>query len=147
MTTIFFRPAVEADTSIVNRHSAAALKEADSYRGSLPVGEAEGPESAFVAGLAGEVLGSIVVVRNADGTAQVRRVYVEPDAREVGIGDTLLTGALDELRRRGCHWVSGSALPGDRQTKNLFERHGLVAQTIIVGRVLSDSSTGEDASR
>ena len=28
------------------------------------------------------------------------------------------------------------ALPGDRAMKNLFERHGLVAQTIVVGKSL-----------
>jgi hypothetical protein len=43
---------------------------------------------------------------------------------------------LRELQHKNVSWVQSSALPGDRAMKNLFERHGLVAQTIIVGKKL-----------
>jgi ribosomal protein S18 acetylase RimI-like enzyme len=68
--------------------------------------------------------------------ADIINIYVEPDAREIGIGDALLSQLIDELRRREISYVNAQALPGDRATKNLFERHGLIAQTIIVGKPL-----------
>lgn len=147
MTDIFFRAAAEADSSVIEEHLRASATEAATYRGSVLAGDQGGDEMVFVAGLAGQVLGSVVAVQRSDGTAHVRHLYVVPDAREVGIGDRLLSGLLNQLRSTGCHWLSGAALPGDRQTKNLFERHGLVAQTIVVGRRVSDSSTAEDASQ
>lgn len=147
MTEIFFRRPVESEMPTIEEHTRAAALEASSYRGSPLPADDVGETIAYVAGIGGVVLGSVVATLKTDGSAHVKRLWVEPDAREVGIGDRLLSGLLDELDRAGCHWVSGTALPGDRQTKNLFERHGLVAQTIVVGRRLNDSSTGEDASR
>ena len=44
--------------------------------------------------------------------------------------------AKKELQLKNATWLQSSALPGDRAMKNLFERHGLVAQTIIVGKKL-----------
>jgi GNAT superfamily N-acetyltransferase len=74
-------------------------------------------------------------------------VYVEPDAREIGIGDALVLHAIDFLRSQKATWIGAQAQPGDRALKNLFERHGLVAQTIIVGRPVIDPSTEVDASQ
>lgn len=147
MTDIFFRPATVADEALIDRHITSSRVEASSYRGSTTDDRLVGDELAFVAGMSDVVLGSVIAVRTADGSARIRHLFVEPDAREVGIGDRLVGGLLQELRRVGCHWVGGVALPGDRHTKNLFERHGLVAQSIIVGRKLSDSSTEADVSR
>lgn len=147
MSQIFFRLATDADAPTIEGHVRASVQEAKNYRGSIQTSRPDGVETTFVAGLDDVVLGSAVVVLSDDGHAHLNLLYVEPTAREVGIGDRMLSGVLQQLRDWGCPWVSGSALPGDRQTKNLFERHGLVAQTIIVGRQLSGSSTAEDASR
>lgn len=147
MTEIFFRRASERDADIVDAHTEASTQEASAYRGSIPEIHVVGEEVSFIAGMGESILGSLVIVRSPDGKAHICRVYVEPSAREIGIGDRLVSGVLEELAQTGCHWVSGVALPGDRQTKNLFERHGLVAQSITVGRSLSGSSTEEDASR
>ena len=68
--------------------------------------------------------------------ARVRQVYVEPLAREVGFGDWLLEAAIDEARSRGCAAIEGYALPGDRATKNLYERAGITARKIIVSKGL-----------
>lgn len=64
--------------------------------------------------------------------AVIREVYVEPDARSIGCGDGLMEAALDWARLRGCQLLEGSALPGDRETKNLFERAGITARLITV---------------
>jgi ribosomal protein S18 acetylase RimI-like enzyme len=63
------------------------------------------------------------------------RLHV-PAHREIGLGDALILHLIEELRSLGVAHVSAHALPGDRAMKNLFERHGLVAQTIVVGKSL-----------
>ena len=69
-------------------------------------------------------------------TARVMQVYVEPEAREIGFGDWLLEAAIDEARSRGCRVIEGFALPGDRATKNLYERAGITARKITVSKNL-----------
>mgnify|MGYP003348556134 CR=1 FL=1 len=60
------------------------------------------------------------------------QVFVEAEARELGLGDALLGTAIDAARRTGCSRLEGSALPGDRLTKNLYERAGVVARKIVL---------------
>jgi len=68
-----------------------------------------------------------------EGTAaRVRQVFVHPEARELGLGDALLAAALDAARAAGCTVLEGTALPGDRETKNLYERAGIKARKIVV---------------
>ena len=43
---------------------------------------------------------------------------------------------LDWARQHKCEGVDSIALPGNRQTKNFFETHGLVARAITVHRRL-----------
>jgi GNAT superfamily N-acetyltransferase len=64
--------------------------------------------------------------------ANVRQVYVEPEARELGFGDGLLAAARRQAQGHGCSALEGFALPGDRDTKNLYERAGITARKIIV---------------
>lgn len=71
-----------------------------------------------------------------DSTARVLQVYVDPQAREVGFGDWLLEAATEEARQRRCTTIEGYALPGDRATKNLYERAGITARKIIVSKEL-----------
>jgi ribosomal protein S18 acetylase RimI-like enzyme len=68
--------------------------------------------------------------------AEVLQVYVHPEAREVGFGDWLLEAALDSARSQGCTVLEGTALPGDRHTKNLYERAGIKARKITVSTPL-----------
>lgn len=63
-------------------------------------------------------------------------IYVDPGAREVGIGELLMEHLIDWCRHRGCFGVDSLALPGDRSTKNFFESFGLVARAIVVHRSL-----------
>jgi len=68
--------------------------------------------------------------------AVVRQAYVDPDARELGLGDGMLAAAMDTARARGCTAIEGTALPGDRNTKNLYERAGITARKITVWKRL-----------
>lgn len=71
-----------------------------------------------------------------DEVVRVMQVYVEPMAREIGFGDWMLEAAIEEGRRRGCKVIEGFALPGDRATKNLYERAGITARKITVSKEL-----------
>ena len=64
--------------------------------------------------------------------AVVDYVYVSPQARELGFGDAMLAAALERARASGCELLEGSSLPGDRDTKNLYERAGIKARLITV---------------
>jgi GNAT superfamily N-acetyltransferase len=74
----------------------------------------------------------------ADGTcaADVTEVFVEPDARSVGVGNLLMRRLVEWATDRGCIGIDARALPGDRNTKNFFESFGLVARAITVHRDL-----------
>jgi len=67
----------------------------------------------------------------------VERVFVDANARELGFGDALLQHAIEHATDLGCVAIEGNALPGDRETKNLYERAGIVARKIIVSRQLN----------
>ncbi len=74
----------------------------------------------------------------ADGTcaADVTELFVEPDARGVGVGHLLLSSLVHWATDRGCIGMDARALPGDRDTKNFFESFGLVARALTVHRDL-----------
>ena len=63
-------------------------------------------------------------------------IYVEPEARAVGVGEVLVDAVLDWCRAQGCTGVDGLALPGNRDTKNFFETFGFTARAIVVHRRL-----------
>ena len=81
-------------------------------------------------------MGSLVATAAETTEWSIDSVFVESASRDIGIGDALVLECLRELQQRKATWLQSSALPGDRAMKNLFERHGLVAQTIIVGKKL-----------
>lgn len=80
----------------------------------------------------GEVVVGYLQLQVVGAAAEVMQVFVHPEAREVGFGDWLLEAALAEARSQGCTVLEGTALPGDRQTKNLYERAGIKARKITV---------------
>ena len=84
--------------------------------------------------------GVIRLVALHDGAVlgRVTDIYVTPEARGVGVGEAMMDELLDWARGRGCVGVDSLALPGDRDTKNFFETHGLVARAITVHRALAD---------
>ena len=79
--------------------------------------------------------------------ATVDQVYVTVEARQLGFGDALLEAATARARQLGARLLEGQALPGDRETKNLYERAGITARLITVSRRISDPSTAAAASR
>lgn len=132
---LFVRPAVEEDSAIIEGHRIAARQEAQNYRGSLQYGDPSKGELSFVGGYGHTVMASLTVSM-IDDQSHINHVFVLPEAREVGLADSLLQHVISVLRTMGVSHVGAQALPGDRAMKNLFERHGLIAQTIIVGKSL-----------
>ena len=68
----------------------------------------------------------------------IKELFVEPEARSVGIGEALLMFMLDAARKRNALGIEALALPGDRETKNFFETQGMSARALVVHRWLDD---------
>ena len=135
--SIFVRPASADDNAILLTHRELSRQEATQYRGSVLQPSTVGlPGFALVAGVGSTVMGSLLSTPNETNIWSIEFVFVDAACREIGIGDALVVACLRELAQRNATWVQSSAMPGDRAMKNLFERHGLVAQTIIVGKKL-----------
>ena len=85
-------------------------------------------------------MGLLEVVDAPDGRphATIRALVVDAEARSVGVGEALFDHLIAEARRQGAVAIDGTALPGDRATKNFFETQGMVARAIIVHRTLED---------
>jgi GNAT superfamily N-acetyltransferase len=82
------------------------------------------------------VVAYLVAELGDDSIVRIDQVWVTPEARELGFGDELLAVAIETARGRGAVAVEGQALPGDRHTKNLYERAGIVARLITTYRRL-----------
>lgn len=140
------RPATSADAAVLAELEAdarAAMADQRGGRRRLAEAPAVGdwaalvtlPDRVWVATIDAVVVGYLeLAVR--DDVAEVRQVWVHPEAREVGLGDGLLEAAIDGARRIGCTVLEGTALPGDRETKNLYERAGITARKIVVSTTL-----------
>jgi len=73
--------------------------------------------------------------------AVVDDLYVDPDARGIGLGEALMDAMVEWARQHNCVGIDALALPGNRATKNFFETFGLTARAIVVHRNLSDEQS------
>jgi GNAT superfamily N-acetyltransferase len=150
------RPATEADLGAVAALAAAAADEKREQKGGPLWWRRERRQGEVTEGLraalgspdaelaVGTIDGAVIgyalarVERLADGglLGVVDDIYVDPEARAVGVGEVLMDHLLAWCRDRGCFGVDSVALPGDRATKNFFESFGLVARAIVVHKPL-----------
>lgn len=73
------------------------------------------------------VVGFAVVAVHGSGLSlagTIEGIYVEPEARELGVGEALLDAVIAWCRSLGCRALDGTALPGDRATKNFLRPSG-----------------------
>lgn len=106
---------------------------------------AEGPSRVLLVGtFAGVTVGMATGSLAGEMPARGRRLgrvdccYVEPEARQVGVGAALLEGLLGWFAEHGCTDVDAQALPGDRATKQLYETAGFKARLLTLHRPLGD---------
>lgn len=83
------------------------------------------------------VVGYLLADLGSDHILRIDQVWITPEARENGFGDAMLAFAIDRARDHGAVAVEGQSLPGDRHTKNLYERAGIVARLITTYKPLT----------
>jgi GNAT superfamily N-acetyltransferase len=71
----------------------------------------------------------------------VTDLFVEEEARAVGVGEAMIDALVAFSTERGCLGVDARALPGHRAAKNFFETHGFTARALVMHRRL-DSTPG-----
>jgi ribosomal protein S18 acetylase RimI-like enzyme len=66
------------------------------------------------------------------GVGAIRLIYVDPEAREVSLGEEMRDYVMDLLRQRGISRFDAHVLPGHRLAKNFFEAGGFAARSITM---------------
>ena len=62
----------------------------------------------------------------------IHLVFVDHQAREIGVGETMRDQALAEHRALGIRLFDAHVLPGHRLAKNFFEAGGFAARLIVM---------------
>jgi len=109
----------------------------DSYRALI-----ERDDTCMVVGTIDEVVvgfgvAEIEPLRTGADLGVVTDLYVEPEARGIGVGEAIIDCLLAFCGERGCIGVDALALPGARATKNFFEGHGFTARALLMHHKLS----------
>lgn len=102
------------------------------------------PEQRVVAGTIDDVVVGYGVarldrLRTGQLLGVITDLYVEPEARAVGVGEAMVDDLVQWCRQHHCQGVDALALPGNRDTKNFFETFGFTARAIVVHRSLADA--------
>jgi GNAT superfamily N-acetyltransferase len=105
--------------------------------------ELDDPARHVVVGTIDDVVvgyGTAGVVDLPDGTrlGVVEDIFVEPDARAIGVGELMMGELVDWCRAQGCFGIDVIALPGHRAAKNFFEEAGFTARKIVMHHRLVD---------
>ncbi len=125
---------------LVNREL-AALAELDLLDAATGAPTPPDPRKVVVVGTIDEVVVGyarfrVETLRTDETIGMIDEIYVDPEARGVGVGEAMMDLLVALAREHDCIGVDAVALPGDRQTKNFFETFGLTARAIVVHRAL-----------
>ena len=74
----------------------------------------------------------------------VSELFVDAEARAVGVGEAILEALVAFCTREDCVGVDAFALPGHRAAKNFFEESGFTARAIVMHHAF-ESSGPDDA--
>jgi hypothetical protein len=80
--------------------------------------------------------GEVELLQDGSRLGVVRELFVDEEARAVGVGEAMLAVLADFFVATRCVGIDAFALPGHRATKNFFEESGLSARAIIMHRAL-----------
>ena len=75
---------------------------------------------------------AIEALRDGRHLGVITDLYVEPDARTVGLGEAIAAMLIEFAVARDVVGIDAFALPGDRHTKNFFEGHGFAARGLLM---------------
>lgn len=104
--------------------AALALYPAENYYG-LDVAALEKPGTALlVARSDGIALGTAALVDNGDGTAELKRMFVSPDARGLGVASALLTAVESRAAALGVSTLRLETGLPQAAAIALYEKHG-----------------------
>lgn len=108
------KPLAAAYADLVNRPDAR-----------LVVGTIDGIPVGFGAGV-------VEVLQDGRRLGVVSELFVDPEARAVGVGEAMLGDLVGFFAEQGCVGVDAFALPGHRAAKNFFEESGFSARAILM---------------
>ncbi|HLF61378.1 MAG TPA: GNAT family N-acetyltransferase [Acidimicrobiia bacterium] len=94
----------------------------------LLIGEIEGYPFGF---LMARVEG-LLPQAGGEEVCSIRLVFVEPEAREVSVGEVMRDLVMEQMRARGVTKFDAHVLPGHRLVKNFFEAGGFSARSIVM---------------
>ncbi|MCY3910924.1 MAG: GNAT family N-acetyltransferase [bacterium] len=146
------RPARPDEAGIVAGLAREARREALEYRGGerwMAMEAASEPLEDHLAALIADPDAFVVVgiweeavvgygwarwVLRPDGSpiARIDELFVTPEARSVGVGESLFGALMKWAREQGLVAVDAFVLPGHREAKNFFETFKMTAHALIV---------------
>ncbi len=99
------------------------------------------PSACVVVGTLDDVVigfGVVSVETLSDGgrLGVVSELFVDAEARAVGVGEAMLETMVGFCTRESCVGVDAFALPGHRAAKNFFEESGFTARAIVMHHAL-----------
>jgi ribosomal protein S18 acetylase RimI-like enzyme len=108
------------------------------------------PATCVVVGTIDDIVigfGVVTVERLADGgkLGVVTELFVDAEARAVGVGETMLEAMVAFCTREECVGVDAFALPGHRAAKNFFEESGFTARAIVMHHAFDTGDSADSA--
>jgi GNAT superfamily N-acetyltransferase len=76
----------------------------------------------------------IETLRTGERLGVIHELFVELEARSVGVGEAMVNVIGERCADAGCLGIDAGALPGHRATKNFFETNGFTARAIVMHR-------------
>jgi len=64
----------------------------------------------------------------------VELIFTTPEAREIGVGEAMISSFIDIASGRGIRLLDAIVPPGHRAAKNFFESNGFKARQIVMHR-------------
>jgi GNAT superfamily N-acetyltransferase len=144
------RQATEADVTNLAYLWESAVAELDGQRGGLLLAGSlvrsdlpatlqaalDDPDSVVVLGLIDDVPVGFAAAEcdraRREPLCRIDVIFVEPNARQVGVAESVLQLVMEWAESRGCVGVDAPALPGNRTAKAFFEGQGFLARLLVM---------------
>jgi len=80
----------------------------------------------------------VEVLHDGSRLGVVDDIFVEEEARAVGVGEVMINDLIGWCVQNGCAGMDAMALPGHRVTKNFFEESGFTARKLVMHHRLKE---------